>query len=72
MPVSPLLAACAAGQVCCGGPSKPPCDQAKLAAIVAVCTEQSQACKSAGKGEAECSTLVDCDQQIDRACGVTP
>jgi len=52
-------------------PTKPPCDQAKLAAIVAVCTAQSQQCVSEGKSEAECSSLNECDDEIDRACGVT-
>lgn len=51
------------------GPTKPPCDQAKLAAIVAVCTARSQQCVNEGKSEAECSSLNECDDEIDRACG---
>jgi hypothetical protein len=49
--------------------SKPPCDQAKLAAVVAVCTARSQQCVSEGKSEAECSSLNECDAEIEAACG---
>jgi len=47
---------------------KPPCDQAKLAGIVASCTVQSQQCVNAGKSEAECETLTNCDAAIEKAC----
>lgn len=49
--------------------TKPPCDQAKLAAVVLICTAQSQECKSAGKSKAECSSLAECDAEISAACG---
>jgi len=49
-------------------PSKPPCDQTKLAAVVAVCTAKSQECVNEGKSEAECEALAQCDTKIAQAC----
>jgi hypothetical protein len=63
-----LLLVCAFHAQACAR-SKPPCDQAKLAGVVAACTVQSQQCVNAGKSQAECETLTDCDTAIEKACG---
>jgi hypothetical protein len=63
-----LLVVCAFHAQACSS-TKPPCDQAKLAGIVASCVVQSQQCVNQGKSEAECETLADCDAAIGKACG---
>ena len=62
-----LLVVCAFHANACA-PSKPPCDQAKLAAVVAICTAKSQECVNEGKSKSECEALSQCDLQIEQAC----
>lgn len=62
-----LAIAFAAHSTACGT-SKPPCDQAKLAAVVLACTAQSQQCVNEGKSQAECDSLADCDAAIEKVC----
>jgi len=62
-----LLVVCAFHANACA-PSKPPCDQAKLAAVVTICTAKSQECVNEGKSKSECEALSQCDLQIEQAC----
>ncbi|HYQ47134.1 MAG TPA: hypothetical protein VER11_34425 [Polyangiaceae bacterium] len=63
-----LLLAASLHASACSNP-KPPCDEARLAGVVASCVVKSQQCANAGKSEAECETLADCDTAIEKACG---
>lgn len=71
-PVGPVAMLLVLGLACLHatgcGPSRPPCDQAQMAMVVATCTAKSQDCVNHGIPQDQCPTLADCDKQIEKAC----